>query len=135
MAFRTKAKTSAGVILFMFLMASSAVAQTGTWQVRHQHLRKGAIGTLHVTVDSISFDERDKKGKATPDVRQWKYSDIQLLTLGTKTLHILTYEDKRWELGRDREYVFDQLPAGLVTTLYAGWHDRLDARFVAALPD
>jgi hypothetical protein len=116
-------------------MQQAAFAQQGVWQVRHQHLRKGAMGTLRVTANSIEFDERDKKNRATAHSRVWKFEDIRQLTLGTKTLRILTYEDQRWELGRDREFVFDQLPAAMVTDLYAAWRDRLDARFVAALAD
>ena len=119
----------------LFLLHGLAFAQQGTWQVRHEHLRKGEMGTLRVTPDSIAFEERDKKNRITPHSRQWKYEDIQLLTLGTKTLRILTYEDQRWELGRDREFTFDQLPAGMTATLYTAWRDRLDARFVAALAD
>jgi hypothetical protein len=93
------------------------------------------MGTLRVTANSIEFDERDKKNRPTAHSRVWKYEDIRQLTLGTKTLRVLTYEDQRWELGRDREFVFDQLPAAMVTDLYAAWRDRLDARFVAALAD
>jgi hypothetical protein len=111
------------------------MAQQGAWPVRHRHLRDGAVGTLRVTADSIAFDERDKKDRPTAHSRQWKYDDIQQLTLGTKTLRILTYEDRRLEPGRDREFVFDHLPAAMVTSLYAAWRDRLDARFVAALAD
>ena len=134
MAFRTKTKTGARIALIAML-STHAFAQQGVWQVRHQHLRKGVIGTLKVTPDSISFEERDKKNRRTTHSRTWKYEDIQQLTLGTKTLRILTYEDERWEPGRDREFIFDYLPAGLVTQLYAAWRDRLDARFVAALAD
>ena len=119
----------------MILTLPSAFAQQGAWQVRHRHLRNGAAGTLRATPDSLSFEELDKKGHPTAHSRQWKYADIQLLTLGTRTLRLRTYEDQRWELGRDREFVFDQLPAGLVTELYIAWRDHLDTRFVAALAD
>jgi len=117
------------------MAGTQALAQQGAWPVRHQHLRSGAAGTLRVTPDSIAFDERDKKNLPTAHSRVWKYEDIQQLTLGTKTLRILTYEDQRLEFGRDREFVFDRFPAALVTALYSGWRDRLDSRFVAALAD
>jgi hypothetical protein len=135
MAFRTETKTRARIILATLLVSTPAFAQQGVWQVRHQHLRNGVTGTLKVTPDSISFDERDKKNRSTPHSRVWKYEDIQQLTLGTKTLRILTYEDQRFEPGRDRQFVFDHLPPELVTQLYAAWRDRLDARFVAAIAD
>jgi hypothetical protein len=125
----------AWMLLLALMAGTQALAQQGTWPVRHQHLRNGAVGTLRVTPDSITFDERDKKNRPTAHSRVWKYEDIQQLTLGTKTLRILTYEDQRLEFGRDREFVFDRLPAALVTALYSGWRDRLDSRFVAALAD
>ena len=146
MAFRTETRTGAGAIACGILLAALAVtpaafAQQGVWRVRHLHLRNGAMGTLRVTPDSIAFEERDKKNRVTAHSRQWKYEDIRQLTLSTKTLRIQTYEDRRvglsasCALGCDREFVFDSLPAGLVTQLYAAWRDRLDARFVAALAD
>ena len=45
------------------------------------------------------------------------------------------YKDNRWQLGRDREYVFDKLPASLASEWYPVFRPRLDARFVAALAD
>ncbi len=133
MAFRLKAKT--GAYLVLFAVPAAAFAQQGAWPVYHEHLHKGATGTLRVTAVSIAFDERDKKNRPTTHSREWKYEDIQQLTLGTKTLRIRTYEDQKWELGRDREFVFDRLLPAMVKELYAAWRDRLDARFVAALPD
>lgn len=154
MAFRTETKTGAragayGILLAASLIQPGVFAQQGAWQVRHQHLREGRVGTLRVTPDSIAFDERDRKNRPTAHSRQWKYDEVRQLTLGTKTLRILTYEDQPWELflnggqrtraacalGCDREFVFDRLPSALVGQLYAAWRDRLDARFVAALAD
>lgn len=117
------------------MLAVPVLGQQGTWPVRHDHLRKFGAGTLRVSADSIVFEEKDKKGRPTPHSREWKYSEIQKLVLGNKTLWLVTYEDQKWELGRDREYRFDQVPAAMVTELYAAWREKLDARFVAALAD
>jgi hypothetical protein len=138
MAFRSETTAGTSIVwaLFLALAAGScAMAQQGAWPVRHRHLHDGAVGTLRVTADSIAFDERDKKDRPTSHSRQWKYDDIQLLTLGTKTLRILTYEDRRLVPGSDREFVFDRLPSTLVAALYSEWRNRLDTRFVAALAD
>jgi hypothetical protein len=79
---------------------------------------------------SISFKEA---GKRHEHEWQWKYDDIQQLTLSETELRILTYEDRKWQLGRDREYAFDQLPKDLAANVYSLLRDRLDQRFVVHL--
>jgi hypothetical protein len=61
----------------------------------------------------------------------WKYEDIQELTLGSGSIHILTYKESKLGLGGDREYDFTgKLP---VETLYGLLRDRMDQRFIAAV--
>jgi hypothetical protein len=127
MAFRTEAKTCACLIL---CAVSAAGAQT--YEVRHKHLRNGVTGVLRIDDTSLSFEE---KGKYAKHSRVWKYEDIQRLTLSPDELRIVTYEDNRMELGRDRVYLFDNLPAAVVADWYPVFRTRLDARFVAALAD
>src|SRR5947208_345317 len=125
MAFRTEAKTCACLI---FCTVFSAAAQS--YEVRHKHLRKGTPGILRIDDASIAFEE---KGKDAKHSRVWKYEDIQQLTLGPDELRIVTYEDNRLQLGRDRVYLFDNLPATVAADWYPVFRTRLDARFVAAL--
>jgi hypothetical protein len=130
MAFRSEAKACAGLI---FLCAGFALgAPTETYNVRHKHLRNGGAGVLRIDENAISFEEQGKQAKHS---RTWKYDDIQELTLGPETLRIVTYEDNRWELGRDRVYLFDRMPARVAADWYPVFRTRLDARFVAALAD
>jgi len=129
MAFRTEAKACACMILSV---AFTFGATTKTYTVRHRHLRNGGVGVLRLDETSISFEEPEKQ---TNHSRIWKDDDIQQLTLGPESLRIVTYEDNRWELGRDRVYIFDKLPAGLTTDWYPILRARLDQRFVAALAD
>jgi hypothetical protein len=129
MAFRTEAKACAGLILCVTFALG---ATTQTYNVRHRHLRNGGPGVLRIDEKSISFEEAGKQAKHS---RTWKYDDIQELILGPETLRIVTYEDSRWELGRDRVYVFDRMPASVAADWYPVFRTRLDARFVAALAD
>jgi len=106
-------------------------AQAGTpVPLRHRHLRGGAAGVLTVTEDGIRFDE---PGKHRDHSRRWSFAEIQQLTIAEETLRILTYEDEAVKFGRDRRFVFDELPEGLATELYPLFSKRLDQRFVAAL--
>src|SRR6266700_1393597 len=66
---------------------------------------------------------------------QWRYEKIQELTVSPAELRILTYEDSKWKLGRDREFVFDHLPKGLAAETYPLWASKLDQRFIGALPE
>ncbi|HEY3841583.1 MAG TPA: hypothetical protein VGL72_33665 [Bryobacteraceae bacterium] len=100
--------------------------------VEHRHLHHGGAADLAVTDEGISFTE---KGKHAAHSRTWKYDQIQQLELTSSTLRVLTYEDQSLQLGRDREYVFDQLPKDFAPTVYAKWKDKLDQRFIAALAD
>ena len=127
MAFRIEKAISA---VLMFGLA--AMAQPATFQVRHEHFRKGHTGTLVVAENLISFGEYEKK---LGHSRQWKYEDIQQLTLSPTELRILTYEDQKWKFDRDREYAFDQLPADFAVKVYPLLRDRLEKRFVAEIAD
>jgi hypothetical protein len=129
MAFRTEAKACAGLIL---LAVCSFAVEPRTYSVRHKHLHNGGTGILKIDEHSVSFEE---PGKRSNHSRVWKYDDIQELTLGRDTLRIVTYEDNRLELGRDRVYLFDRLPSTLAADWYPVFRAQLDERFVAALAD
>ena len=124
MAFRTEAKACVGLIFW----AMAAAAETYT--VRHTHLRNGVTGVLRISENELVYEE---PGKHKQHSRTWKYDDIQELQLGPDTLRIVTYEDNRRQLGRDRVYLFDKLPAEVATRWYPLFSARLDQRFVAAL--
>ena len=115
MALRTQIRISA------FLIGAVALgAQPFTFSVRH--------GVLRITDSYISFE--DKKHS-----HEWKYSDIQQLSLSPERMRLLTYEDQRWKLGRDREYVFDHLPPQMAEQLYPFLRSMLDQRFIAELSE
>ena len=127
MALRIKARIGA----ILALSVSAAFAQPFTYQVRHRHLHGGAMGTLRIAADGITFSEPAKSGHS----RHWAYADIQQLSLGGLELRILTYEDQKWQLGRDRDFVFDRLPEGLVQHVYPLLVRNLDQRFIAEIVD
>ncbi len=127
MAFRTETGISA------ILMMAAGMASAQSFPVMHRHLHHDGVGTLTVTADGISYLESGKHAKHS---RSWKYAEIQQLELSQDTLDLLTYEDQKWEFGRDRNYLFTHLPAEFVKSVYPVWRERLDQRFIAALaPD
>lgn len=125
MAFRSQAVIALGVVF-----AAGLLGQPSEYTVHHDHLRKSGAGTLRIDESGIAFAESSKNGHS----REWKFDDIQQLTLSKKTLRVLSYEDSRWKAGRDREWVFT-LPKDTSTQIYSRLHDRLDQRFIAAMPE
>jgi hypothetical protein len=122
-----------------FVKTATSVILTALWAhsaqfpapfpMRHEHLRKGCAGVMTVDEEGIRFTGAQAGTKT--HAWAWKYQDIQELTLGSGSIHILTYEDRRLGLGADREYNFTgKLPA---EGLYVLLRDRMDQRFIAAI--
>jgi hypothetical protein len=99
--------------------------------VRHEHLRKGCEGVMTVDEEGVRFTGARTGTGTKTHAWVWKYEDIQELTLGSGSIHILTYEDRRLGLGADREYNFTGKPP--VESLYGLLRDRMDQRFIAAV--
>ena len=137
MAFRTEKTIGCIAIL---LAGLPAAAQTAfRYEATHEHWRKSCAGTLKITPDSIAFDEAapkkpPKKGKV-PHNFEWRYADIQQLLLEPRKVTITTYDDVRLKLGADRQHTFVLPDEESLTGPYALLKDRLDQRFVAAIPD
>jgi len=67
--------------------------------------------------------------------RSWDYKNIQRLELSPTEIRLRTYEDVRWQLGRDREFVFKHLAPSETAKLYPFLSAHLDQRFIARLPE
>lgn len=130
MAFRTQA---AAPRCLMVLLAGALVApaQDFRFDVRHDHPRKSGPGVLRLTVDGVSFVETTRKEHA----RSWVYRDIQQLEVSPGRIRVLTYEDRKWRIGADREETYLIASDQPVDAVYAFLKTRLDQRLVAALAD
>jgi hypothetical protein len=129
MALRSEAQIGA---LVMVGLCAPLLAADAPYEVRHRHLHGGTTGVLRVADDAISFQEA---GKHKDHSREWRFAEIQQLTLSDRTLRVLTYEDDAVKFGRDRRFVFDQLPEGMAAQLFPLFSRRFDQRFVAALAE
>ncbi len=131
MEFWVKARTGK-IVTMALLCVAGAVAQPFTYRAQHAHVHRGGSGSLEITENGISFREQ---GKHKEHSRQWKYSDIQQLELSPTGLTILTYEDGKWEVGRDRQYRFNNLPEDFTKQVYPFFRRTLDQRFIAEVAD
>lgn len=96
-----------------------------SFDARHDHLKGDCKGALTFDRDGVRYDGSKHKFA-------WKYEDIQRLELAPKRVRILTYEDRKWRLGADREVTLEG--AGFEAA-YPFLSQRLDQRFVARLAE
>ena len=87
-------------------------------------------GTLKIDDEGITFRKQAQ-------LRVWTYPHLQQVLVSENRLHLVTYEDSpKWKLGVDRQFRFvlanPQQDFGAVYDLLK---DKLDQRFVAAIPD
>ncbi len=121
MELRTAQRIAALLVLTLPLAAAT---------VWHKHARGGAQGSLDVSATGIVFREQ---GKHEDHSRAWKWEDLQQVLLSPDEMQVLTYEDRKWQFGRDRAYTFQDLPEGFASSIAAILRTNLQSRFVAAM--
>ncbi|HYP09480.1 MAG TPA: hypothetical protein VER03_24865 [Bryobacteraceae bacterium] len=129
MAFR--AKEAAIAVGLVVAMAAAQAAEVRV-DVRHDHWRGRGVGSLVASEKGLSFQETGGKAE-----HQWTlaWDDIQQLWISPTELRVLTYADRPWRLGADREYRLEAQGESTFGPLYSELKDRLDQRLVAALGD
>ncbi|MCC6590228.1 MAG: hypothetical protein IT168_26280 [Bryobacterales bacterium] len=114
------------------------------FEARHQRLLKDRPGRLTIDETGVQFQQvftakQEKKvasGKKAPKLEsvRLEFGEIQQLWLSPEKIVILTYEDRRWFLGVDREFEFylnaKDPPLGETVELL---QRKMDQRFVAAV--
>ncbi|HEV8130940.1 MAG TPA: hypothetical protein VGQ81_06795 [Acidobacteriota bacterium] len=117
-------------LTILLLTALHVLAQSTVWQFKVEHIRtlRNQHGT--VTVDNVGIkykSDREKRSLA------WTFSDIQQLTLEPPYFEILTYEDQKWKLGKDRIYRFKILEGSIDARLSDFLRQRMTGTFVTAI--
>ena len=75
-----------------------AFAEETRFKVRHDHGLRSCSGELVFRDDGMEYLTSHKQ-----DARTWNYVDIQQLGLrGDKRISVVTYEDRKLQLGKDK---------------------------------
>jgi hypothetical protein len=121
-------KRIACIITFLCLSPLTR-AQEIRYTVKHEHLIRGCEGELIFGADGVEFAAGDKRHS-----RSWSYEDIQQIGLLSPTrASILTYEDNRWELGKDRIFRFTILKGQITASDWGILQARAGKPLVAAV--
>ena len=131
-----RSKTTIGCLAALILSVPVTAQSEFRYEARHEHWRRSGTGTLVIDSDSIRFEEASpKKKRKIPHDYQWRFADIQQIVMEPHRLSVLTYDDVRWKLGADRQHTFLLSGDDSFANAYGSLKDRLDQRFVAAIPD
>ena len=111
------------------------------FDVRHERALRDHPGLVTIDESGVTYQQvltqkqQKKQSKKLPSLESvhFNYQDIQELWLSPAKLVLVTYIDRKWFLGIDKEYVFFLVGERSFAEAYPMLKDKLDQRFVAAL--
>jgi len=117
----------------MVLIAASALAQAPlSYEARHDHWRGFCTGRLALDETGAAFES------AKEPKHSWKvaYLDAQQVrVLDNGEFRLLTYRDRPWRLGADRQYRVRVANQDFAARVNPWLERRLERRFVAGLAE
>jgi hypothetical protein len=137
-------KANRFVSLFIALLAiAPAGAAELSYEVRHHRALKDHAGVLTIGEKGVRYQQvlpegkQKKHPKKPPKLEsvQFDYQDIQELWVSPEKLVLVTYKDRKWLLGVDKEFEFFLSKGKSFDAVYTLLKDKLDRRFVAAVAD
>jgi len=107
-----------GLVASLLLLAAGAwplAAQDFSFAVRHHHAFKDCKGTLKISRGGLEFQASERK-----DVRKWKFDEIRMIEILSPTaISLVSYEDQKRYLGKDRVFEFTLLQGKVTPELSA----------------
>ena len=120
-------------------LSGALMAAELRFEVRHERAWKDHPGVLTIDDTGIGYQQAltEKQKKKPPKLESvhFDYQDIQEVWLSADKLVLVTYTDRKWFLGIDKEYEFFVVGERSFAEAYPMLKSRLDQRFVAALAD
>jgi hypothetical protein len=92
-------------MLLLFLTAGRSLASENQFQysVRHHHALKDCQGILTISGTGVEYKTAHQN-----DSRKWSYDQVRLLRVESPTeISILTFEDQKKYIGKDRTFSFE----------------------------
>lgn len=90
------------LVLSIYLPGARAAEGDITLEVRHHHAIGSCRGRLILDSRGARYETNHRK-----DARTWTYDDIKQWQLSSGEIEIYSYEDRKWRLGADKNFVFE----------------------------
>ena len=117
------------IAIAVFLQMSSSLRAEVRLPVRHEHSLKDCTGELVFMDQGVEYVTKNAK-----HARSWTYTDIQQLGLfDSKNISIVTYEDSKLELGKDRRFHFVVTEGSIPDSLPSFLQPRLTRPLVTGI--
>ena len=109
------------LLLASLLWLPLANAQTSFEVIHKKRFWQDGRGKIVISAEGIAFNAAEEKNS-----RRWAYSDIQYFDrVSEQEFVVLSYEDQKWKLGRDRQFRFVVTSGNLTDALFASISGRL----------
>jgi hypothetical protein len=104
-----------GIGWMIFFLARPALAQSYEFAVEHEHTFRNCQGRLVITPDKIEYQTDHQS-----DARAWRYDELRQIKVQSPTrVELVSYEDRKRWLGRDRIFKFRVLEGELTSEVSA----------------
>ncbi len=101
--------------LLIFFAVNPVSAQSYELPVEHLHTFRNCRGTLIITPERIEYKTAHKE-----DARTWRYTDLRQIKIESPTsIELVSYEDQKRMLGRDRVFKFRVLEGEITSEISA----------------
>lgn len=101
--------------LLIFFAVKPGSAQSYELPVEHEHTFRNCRGTLVITPERIEYQTTHKE-----DARAWRYTDLRQIKIeSTTSIELVSYEDQKRMLGRDRVFKFKALEGEITSEISA----------------
>lgn len=133
-----RSQTAIGLLI---ALALPLAAEELRFDVRHERALRDHPGVLIVDGEGVTYQQvltpKQEKRKKQPQLERvrFAYQDIQQLWIAPDKLVLVTYQDRKWFLGVDKEFEFFARGPAAFEKAYAMLQQKLDERLVAALAD
>jgi hypothetical protein len=99
--------------LLIFFAVNPASAQSYEIPVEHEHTFRDCRGTLVIKPEGIEYRTARKE-----DARAWRYTDLRQIKIESpKSIELVSYEDQKRMLGRDRVFKFKALEGEITSEI------------------
>ena len=103
------------IFIAAFFAVKPAAAQSFELPVEHQRALRNCRGTLTITPEKIEY-----KTDCEKDLRTWSYAELKQIKVESPTrIELVSYEDQKRMLGRDRIFKFKLLEGEISSEISA----------------